>query len=361
MLYNYLSRTFVPCSPLAVALLEAAGKWTSRASLVPAVSVQGSVDEITRTINALVDAGALEDSDREEPAGKKALSEWEPWNPAAGFFHAIAQSAFTGVAPDESSMKSMLITRSFPNPLKVYQKRKLIELPAPKRLGRELGTVLRRRRTWREFGNTSLALSEISTLLGRTFGIDQWIEVSTNRWMPLKSSPSGGARHSIEAYLMAFNVEGLSKGTYHYSPDAHALTKLRPTSRKVLRTFYKSQKWFHDPAAVIVMTSVFARTRFKYPHPHAYRAVLLDAGHLGQTFALVATALSLAPFCTAAFDTRAVEDHLRIDGIAESSLLLLGVGARPPGKLWAPMPDRTTKANTHAPSWAVRLPLPDFP
>jgi hypothetical protein len=89
--------------------------------------------------------------------------------------------------------------------------------------------------------------------------------------------------------------------------------------------------------------------------------VLLDAGHLGQTFALVATALSLAPFCTAAFDVGAVERHLQVDGVSESAVFLLGVGSRPAGKKWSPMPNRSTPANTAPPTWAERIPSPRFP
>jgi SagB-type dehydrogenase family enzyme len=362
--YNYLARSSRPCSPLVVAILDAAGEWTSRARVRKAVSMLGSAREIDRTIDDLVEDGTLERSDREPPRGSEALLEWDSWNPAAGFFHAVTQSARSKAEADEvegPSDEPILVMRDFPDPLKQYDSRPRIELPRPRDVRGKLGAVLQRRRTWREFGTRDLTLGEISTLLGRTFGVDRWIEVSRNRWVALKSSPSGGARHSIEAYLLAFDVDGLARGTYHYHPDLHALTRLGQTSRTLLRRFYRSQTWFQDPAAVIVMTSVFARVQFKYPHSHAYRAVLLDAGHLGQTFALVATALSLAPFCTAAFDVAAVERHLQVDGISESAVFLLGVGSRPAGKKWSPMPDRSTPANTAPPAWAERLPSPRFP
>ena len=64
----------------------------------------------------------------------------------------------------------------------------------------------------------------------------------------------------------------------------------------------------------------------KYHHPRAYRVVLLDAGHLCQTFCLVATWLGLAPFCTAALKDTQIEKDLGIDGIRESVLYVAGVG-----------------------------------
>ena len=74
------------------------------------------------------------------------------------------------------------------------------------------------------------------------------------------------------------------------------------------------------------MTAVFQRTMWKYQHVRAYRVVLLDAGHLCQTFCLVATWLGLAPFCTAALKDTLIEKELGIDGIRESVLYVAGVG-----------------------------------
>ena len=65
---------------------------------------------------------------------------------------------------------------------------------------------------------------------------------------------------------------------------------------------------------------------WKYQHPRAYRVVLLDAGHLCQTFCLTATWLGLAPFCTAALKDTLIEKDLGIDGIRESVLYIAGVG-----------------------------------
>jgi SagB-type dehydrogenase family enzyme len=74
------------------------------------------------------------------------------------------------------------------------------------------------------------------------------------------------------------------------------------------------------------MTAVFARTMWKYDRARAYRVVLLEAGHLCQTFCLTATRLGLAPFCTAAFKDSLIEKTLALDGISESVLYVAGVG-----------------------------------
>jgi len=77
------------------------------------------------------------------------------------------------------------------------------------------------------------------------------------------------------------------------------------------------------------MTAVFSREQWKYPTARAYRVIQLDAGHLCQTFCLVATWLGLAPFCTAALADTRIEKTLGIDGISESVIYAAGVGHRP--------------------------------
>lgn len=88
----------------------------------------------------------------------------------------------------------------------------------------------------------------------------------------------------------------------------------------------------------MLMTAVFPRTQWKYREPAAYRTVMIDAGHVCQTFCLVATWLGLAPFCTMAFDQTLVEKELALDGVSESVVYAAGVGTPPSGTDWAPWP-----------------------
>ena len=88
------------------------------------------------------------------------------------------------------------------------------------------------------------------------------------------------------------------------------------------------------------MTAVFARQMWRYPYARAYRAVLLDAGHLCQTFCLLATARKLAPFCTMALADSVIERDLEIDGVQEAVIYAAGVGCRPAGGWKAGLPRR---------------------
>ena len=164
------------------------------------------------------------------------------------------------------------------------------------------------------------------------------VDVDGNR-TPFKTSPSGGAMHAGEAYVMALRVTGLSNGIYHYRADRHVLEQLQAdATTALLRRFLPAQPWFGKAAAVVFFTAVFGRSQWRYAHARSYRSVLIESGHLCQTFLLTATWLGLAPFCTMSLADTAIERALGLDGITESVLYAAGVGQRPANLTWAPNP-----------------------
>ena len=129
-------------------------------------------------------------------------------------------------------------------------------------------------------------------------------------------------------------VKGLARGLYHYHCLDHRLERLK-SIRTVERAveYTAGQEYMRCASALFLMTAVFPRVMWKYRFSRAYRVVLLDAGHLCQTFCLVATWLGLAPFCTAALNDSLIEKDLGLDGIRESVLYVAGVGLPAEGKL----------------------------
>ena len=92
----------------------------------------------------------------------------------------------------------------------------------------------------------------------------------------------------------------MTPGTTHLNNSSKATPQMA-------RAYCADQPYVAHSAALFIMTAVFARTMWKYHHPRAYRVVLLDAGHLGQTFCLTATRMGLAPFSTAALKDTLIE------------------------------------------------------
>ena len=84
-----------------------------------------------------------------------------------------------------------------------------------------------------------------------------------------------------------------------------------------------------------MLASELARVAWRYRSARAFRVVLIEAGHLAQTFCLTATALGLGPFSTAALADTVVERDLGIDGRTQPVLYVVGAGPRVAGE-WQP-------------------------
>jgi SagB-type dehydrogenase family enzyme len=265
---------------------------------------------------------------------------WSSWLPAAGMLQFGTRN--TRYESNLSAAWRRFQRRAkevpVPSAVKRYPRSPHISLPAYTKTG-VLPEILLARRTWRRFSKRPIQLHDLATLLGLSWGVQKWVKFPGIGRLVLKTSPSAGARHPIEVYVLAVNVKGLPRGLYHYASDRHCLEllKRKATPRDVVR-FLGNQWWYASAGALMLMTAVFPRNQWKYRDPPAYRTVMIDAGHVCQTFCLVATWLGLAPFCTMAFDQTLVEKKLGIDGVEESLVYASGVGTPPSGVEWAPWP-----------------------
>ncbi|HEU4891708.1 MAG TPA: SagB family peptide dehydrogenase [Vicinamibacterales bacterium] len=290
------------------------------------------------------------------PASARAASAWDDWLPAAGLLHfGTKASRPRSVEEEFADVRRRL--EAMPSPPGARSRRpagRVIALSPFPTTG-SLPEVLLQRRSWRSFGSGSLAHSALSTLLGLTWAVQKWMRVRPRVRQPLRTSPSGGACHSIETYVVANRVSRLAKGIYRYQPDEHVLEPIRRgLTRDAIVRYLGGQPWFRGAAALFVMTSVIPRVAWKYPTPRAYRVLLLEAGHFCQTFCLVATWLGLAPFCTAAFADGLVERAIGVDGVNETAIYVAGVGARPQDVAWAPWPRGYKTPHIEPPAHARR-------
>ena len=259
-------------------------------------------------------------------------SSWQPWLPAGGYHFLTKGGAFSkGGLSIGQKLRTMPRTLQ-PSKFKTIEGAERIALPPPDSKRDSFFQTLHARRTRRTFSPAPTSLASVSKLLQTTWGVQGFVKTKDFGSLPLKTSPSGGARHPIEVYLMALRVKGLGSGLYHYDTRGHALERIScvATARKA-RAYCADQPYAARAAALFIMTAIFARSMWKYRHPRAYRVVQLDAGHLGQTFCLTATRMGLAPFTTAALDDILIERDLGIDGISESVIYVTGCGM-PPGK-----------------------------
>jgi SagB-type dehydrogenase family enzyme len=327
---NFALRSRMSADPLVCSILHFCGDWRALREIASYLS---SYDEpsILKTLGQLCNNGVLERSNDKQDPRVAAMQSWADWNPAAGFFHFSTKD--TDYSPDPARAFAELKRRAkhdpMPLPLKSYSRAPRTRLPSARSSG-EFTEVLKGRRTWRKFGPELVRLESLAETLALTFGIQGWVDVPGLGRAAMKSSPSGGALHPVEAYVLAQRVRGLKRGIYHYNAERHELEWMRKgIARPTLERNLGSQWWFARGAFFVLMTAVFGRTQWKYDFPRAYRAILLEAGHLCQTFCLTATWLGLAPFCTMAQTDTKWEKWLGIDGVRESIIYVAGAGTLP--------------------------------
>ena len=324
---NYLTRRTFATNPVTLDLLS----FFSTPSTLQKASVafdSYSRESVAASIQKLIEAQLLlEYGSAEWERDKQVESSWGRWLPEGGFHFMTKDAPYVGVDwPIEEKMKALPTTPAPPQ-FKRIATADSIRLPSPEKQADTFFETLHARRTHREFAQTAVSLESVSNLLQTTWGVQGYVQTNVFGKLPYKTSPSGGARHPVEVYLVALRVKGLKRGIYHYQAKDNLLTKIPgKASARRASAYCADQPYFGEAAALFIMTAIFARTMWKYGRARAYRVVLLETGHLGQTFCLTATRLGLAPFTTAALKDSLIEKDLGIDGISESVLYVTGVG-----------------------------------
>lgn len=230
-------------------------------------------------------------------------------------YHDWSKPSFAG------ALKKPLSWGSQPPLYRDYPQAPLLDLPAatvPGGLTVEEAIQVRRSR--RDYSGNPMALDQLAHLLHAAAGVTQ-VEP------PLRASPSAGAQYPLELYVVAHNVSDLSAGVYHYRPADHALEFLKEGDLRVA-TFVASglQDMAGTACAVLVITAVFQRTRWRY-HERTYRYVLLEAGHLGQNIYLQGASLGLAVCGMGAFLDDDLNALIGVDGEDEAAVYVLAVGS----------------------------------
>ena len=217
----------------------------------------------------------------------------------------------------------------------------------------ELEKLIRQRVTCRNWdASRALSAEDFASTLFRAFGARATSDEPGITVMK-RAVPSAGGLHPTEAYLLVQNVEGVAPGLYHYHPVDHALEPLgrieAHESAAIALRMVAGQRHFMNAHVVIVLASRFRRTFWKYRnHAKAYRAVILDAGHLSQALYLASAERGLAAFITAAVNERDIESIFGLDPMLEGVLAVCGFGWRgdsideiefdPLGSVWPKAP-----------------------
>jgi SagB-type dehydrogenase family enzyme len=130
--------------------------------------------------------------------------------------------------------------------------------------------------------------------LALTFGVTGHRRLPVTGLHLTKTSPSGGSRHPVEAFVALLRPLGdLAPGLFHWNVRDNALDRLAEGDHEeeVRRhVILLPDRPGFVPTAVVVLVALVERSMYRYRESRSYRVLYLDAGHLLQTFAYTASA-----------------------------------------------------------------------
>ena len=291
-------------------------------------------------LQALAQAGLLISDDAAGAEQREADERFraQHWHGLAAVWHAASRWQGLDAAGEvaEAGMDSAegLRANFGPPPPALHDRGEAAERIALPRAARSpFDELLDARSTCRNFDKAGeLPQAQFAQVLERAFGVRGQVRAADDFDVLKKASPSGGALHPTEAYVIAQRIQGIAPGLYHYRAGDHALQRLPKPEQDLGRLAWwavAGQQWFADAHALVALAPRFARNYWKYRnHAKAYRVAILDAGHLSQTLLLSATELGLGAFVTAAINEIDIERAFGLTGYVDGPLAVCGFGIR---------------------------------
>ncbi len=208
-----------------------------------------------------------------------------------------------------------------PSQYKNYPNAKVTNLPEPNYQGIPLEEAIKKRRSVRNYSRKPITILQLSQLLYSAQGITGKAYKKS-----LRTVPSAGALYPFEIYVIANNVEGLSRGIYHYSVLNHTLELIKSGDfRNEIISAGLQQEMLGDADITFLLSAIFDRARCKYGE-RGVRYVYIEAGHISQNIYLQAVSLGLGSVSVGAFLDNKVNNLIDVDGQKEVVVYLHAVG-----------------------------------
>jgi SagB-type dehydrogenase family enzyme len=190
-------------------------------------------------------------------------------------------------------------------------------------LSDSLRNALERRKSFASRVRTPLDLRSLSCILRYAYGFKN--RMANGRHA--RFVPSAGALYPLEIYVLASSVVGLDSGSYRYDVVKHALVPMQPgvSADKACSAFVQ-RKEASAASAIVVVSSVFERVVFKYGD-RGYRYCLIEAGHVGQNIAIIASDIGVNCLNACGFYDEILDASFGFDGIYQSSIYAAILGA----------------------------------
>jgi SagB-type dehydrogenase family enzyme len=187
--------------------------------------------------------------------------------------------------------------------------------------------VLAARASRRDFGSDPLDLPRLHALLHWTVGKRGEVIAYDFRDAPLRYVPSAGGLASVDAYVVAGNVDGLAPGSYYYDHRRGLVPLAAGHMLQKVADLNPGQSWLTRAAALVVLVANTDRVAHKYG-PMGFKLAMLDAGATVGHAELVAAALELRGTILGGLPPPELARLLRLDGRTRVPVATLAVGTR---------------------------------
>ena len=206
---------------------------------------------------------------------------------------------------------------------KQYPRRKQIQLPEPTESLGSLQAALVARHSERTPSQRVCDHSLLSSLLWYSAGINERYprypaQKKWDRRQHAKTTrrhyPSSGARYPLEVYVVSYEIDGVSRGVYHYHVLNHALEEVLRGDQLPdnFHQLFTDTPTVPMPKITFLVTAIASRNVMKY-RDFGYPSLLFEAGHLMQNVHLVAAALEVHVHPFYAFNYEVLHSQLDLD------------------------------------------------
>jgi SagB-type dehydrogenase family enzyme len=203
-------------------------------------------------------------------------------------------------------------------------------LPAPTGYpDRDLGDVLLARRTHRPWTGRSLTSQHLSrVLLDANAPLVKSRLAAEREFRKRPSALLENLYGDLETYVVAYDVDGLAPGLYHYDPRDHQLGRIRSGClREQVCTAFVGQEAASAGSCSLLITAVWKRHMVRYANnPRGYRTLMMLVGQLAQRYLVGWTAFGFRTFPTPAHYPELTDSLLGTDRFVESGIYLLTAG-----------------------------------
>jgi SagB-type dehydrogenase family enzyme len=331
---GYLAHKQFALKAEALTMLIQARAWVTWSELVSAATPpeQQAREKLAQN---LIDEGVLVEQGSPLALAEANLLAWDEWGSGPKHYHfssrILKNTVFTPPSEDVERLRAKA---------KIFQRSPLAagapnNIALDTRTGRGWGDMplveaLRKRRTERNFECSPIELEALSNLLDMSARYTCMLETADGGMVAQRSSPSAGCQQSTDIYVICSDVTGLPAGAYAYLPDQHALSPVT-TSPPPLTKLLPEQTYYQRASAYVVYVGNVPRMQWKYDGSRSYRGLLLDVGHLSQTFYLSCTAMSLAVGFSGAVCDEAIEEYLGLNPYEHLVFGMTVIGNEAPG------------------------------